>query len=131
MLSNLLPNTALFIDYSNIFYAKYTVGWFFDVERLLEQCRNYENISFVGLYGAYDPKNLDQFNWKEYMEKNFSDPKFLIYFKPLEEHGSKNKGNVDTEMGFDLAEYKNKYDHVVLMSGDGDFAHPIRKIVTG
>lgn len=129
MFSTLKPRTALFIDYSNIFYAKYTVGWYFDLEKLLEQCRNDNNIEFVGIYGAYDAKNLSQYNWVELMKKTFNGPKYHIYFKPLESHGSKNKGNVDTEMGYDLAEYKSRYDHIVLMSGDGDFAHPIKMLM--
>lgn len=64
------------------------------------------------------------------MKKNYNYPKYTIYFKPLESHGSKNKGNVDTEMGYDLAEYKIQYEHIVLMSGDGDFVHPLKKLMT-
>ncbi len=47
MFSNLKPKTALFIDYSNIFYAKYTVGWYFDIEKLLEHCKTDTNVVFV------------------------------------------------------------------------------------
>ena len=129
MFSTLKPKTALFIDYSNIFYAKYTVWWHFDIENLLEYCKTDSNIVFVWVYGAYDPKNLNQYNWVELMKHNFNDPKYLIYFKPLESHGSKNKWNVDTEMWYDLAEYKSLYEHMVLMSWDGDFAHPLKKLI--
>ena len=129
MFSTLPPRTAIFIDHSNIFYAKYTVGWYLNIENLLEACRNNPNISFVGLYWAYNPKKLEQYNWSEAIKNRFKDSKYLIYFKPLESHGSKNKGNVDTEMGYDIAEYKDQYDHIVLMSGDGDFAHPLKKLM--
>lgn len=129
MLSSLPPKTAIFIDYSNIFYAKYTVGWFLEIEKFLEECRSNPNIVFVGLYGAYDPRNLSQYNWSQLVINRFKDAKYLIYFKPLESHGSKNKWNVDTEMGYDLAAYKNVYNHIVLLSGDGDFAHPLKKLI--
>jgi uncharacterized LabA/DUF88 family protein len=36
---------------------------------------------------------------------------------------------VDTEMGFDLAEYQEKFDHLVLFSGDGDFYYPLEKLI--
>ena len=129
MLSHLLQRTAIFIDYSNLFYAKYTVGWYLSIENLLEACRNNPNIVFVGLYGAFDSKKLSQYNWVESIKNRFEDSKYTIYFKPLESHGSKNKGNVDTEMGYDIAEYRGNYDQLVLMSGDGDFLHPLKKLI--
>lgn len=54
----------------------------------------------------------------------------MMYLKPLEQHGSKNKGNVDTEMGFDLSEHKDKYDTLLLFSGDGDFAYPLKELIS-
>jgi len=129
MFSTFPPRTAIFIDYSNIFYAKYTVGWFLDIEKFLEACRANPNIVFVGLYWAYDTRRLEQYTWTKKILGLFKDPKYLIYFKPLETHGSKNKWNVDTEMGYDIAEKKDQYDHIVLVSGDWDFAHPLRKLI--
>lgn len=65
MFSNLKPKTAIFIDYSNIFYAKYTVWWHFSLENFLDICEKNENISFVWVYWAFDNKNPRQCNWHQ------------------------------------------------------------------
>jgi uncharacterized LabA/DUF88 family protein len=129
MFSSLQSKTAIFIDYSNIFYAKYTIGWNFNIEALLQHCLANNNITFVWLYGAYDPKNINQYNWVQLMQKTYIPPKYNVYFKPLEYRGAKNKWNVDTEMWFDLCEFKDLYDNIILFSWDGDFLHPLKKLI--
>jgi hypothetical protein len=63
-MQNLLPNTAVFIDYSNMFFTKYTVGRYFDLENLLQWCDNQQNISLIGMYGAFDNRNITQLQRK-------------------------------------------------------------------
>jgi hypothetical protein len=36
------------------------------------------------MYGAYDPKNIAQFNWTKKLQKKFTTEKNYFFFKKLE-----------------------------------------------
>ncbi len=40
----------------------------------------------------------------------------------------KHKGNLDMELAFEMADFSDKYDTAILMSGDSDFSVPIDRI---
>lgn len=120
---------GIYIDYSNLYHAKYTLGREYDIQQFFEAIESDPSIFHIWFYGAYDKANVKQFNWTQKLQKRFVDPKFSFYFKKLETKGEKQKGNVDTEMGFDIAEQKDKRDTLVLFSWDGDFQYIVDKII--
>ncbi len=121
---------GVYIDFSNLYHAKYTLGWEYDMKQFLSSLLLNRNITHVGFYWAYDKLNVNQFNWKLALEKKFNDQKFHFYFKKLELKGGKQKGNVDTEMWYDICEQKDKREVLVLFSGDGDFQYIVDKLIT-
>lgn len=120
---------GVYLDYSNMHYTKYTLWWEYNLFDFLKACINDNHITRIALYGAYDPKNIAQFNRTKKIKQNFSHPKSYFFFKKLEIKGGKNKWNVDTEMGFDIAQDHELWDTLVLFSGDGDFLYPIQKLL--
>lgn len=83
------------------------------------------------LFGAYNEENVKQKKWVEYIQATFCDSsKYYTFFKPITLKGGKNKGNVDTEMWFELSEMKNEYDTAILFSWDWDFAYIIDRLIS-
>lgn len=119
----------VYIDFSNIFHAKYTLGWEYDIENFLNNMKNDETIKEVNFYGAYDKRNISQYNWVNKLQTTFTDKKFYFYFKKLEKKWDNHKWNVDTEMWFDISQNMHKWNTLVLFSWDGDFLYIIKKLI--
>lgn len=89
-----------------------------------------ENISKTFFFGAYNEEKSTQKKRVEHMKETFADvQKYYMFFKPLTMKWGKNKGNVDTEMWFELSNMKDEYDTAILFSGDGDFAYIIERLI--
>lgn len=119
----------VYIDFSNIFHAKYTLGWEYDIEKFLSNLRKDKTIKEVCFYWAYDKRNISQFTWVNKLQTTFTDKKFYFYFKKLEKKWDNLKWNVDTEMWFDISENKEKWNTLVLFSWDWDFLYIIKKLI--
>lgn len=120
---------GIYIDYSNIYHAKYTLWRSYNIDSFLQNFVNNTNIVKVWFYGAYNKTNVSQYQWTQSLEKTFQPPKYYFYFKKLETRGEKQKWNVDTEMGYDIAKDRDLRDTVVLFSGDGDFLYIIDQLI--
>lgn len=119
----------IYIDFSNIFHAKYTLGWEYDIENFLAYLQNDKTIKEVCFYWAYDKRNISQYNWVTKLQSTFTDTKFYFYFKKLEKKWDNHKWNVDTEMWFDIAQNLSKWKTLVLFSWDGDFLYIIKRLI--
>jgi hypothetical protein len=87
---------GVYIDYSNLFHAKYTLGRDYDIPQFLSALDQITAITQVSFYGAYDKNNIHQFNWTQRLKTAFSADKFYFYFKKLENKGGNQKGNVQS-----------------------------------
>jgi len=120
---------GIYIDYSNLYHAKYTLWWSFDIDKFLQKLLKDKNIMKVGFYGAYNKTNISQYQWTQSLQKTFQSPKYYFYFKKLETRGEKQKGNVDTEMWYDIAKDSTLRDTLILFFGDGDFLYIIDQLI--
>lgn len=121
------PNKRIwiYIDYSNIYHAKYTLGWEYDVEWFLSETKKINQVCMVWFYGAYDVTDIRQHNWVKKLQTTYTESKFYFYFKKIEIKWWKHKWNVDTEMWFDIANHKDMWDVLILFSWDWDFLYII------
>lgn len=114
-------NNQAFIDGQNLKLGTFKTNpsWNVDLKRFRVYLSQKYNVNEAYYFiGAYDPKNQDLYSALQ----KFG---YIVIFREHAESAlSKKKGNVDTDIVFtvmkSLAE-KEKFDKVVLVSGDGDY----------
>lgn len=144
--------TYVFIDAANLFYGgEKSLGWKIDYRKLLRYLERKYQASRVFYYAGVElhgfeysifnkkPINLDDllrfYNRrnvsKEYVQRvkfyrNLGQFGYKLRLKPTKifwNHGKKTKkANCDVDLTFDMMQNISKYNNVVLLSGDGDFA---------
>lgn len=130
MIENFDWKINVYIDYSNIFHARYTLWWSLSIGKMINYFLWFDNINQIKFYWAYDPKNLNQTQWYKNLQNTFkNDKRVYFYLKKLEQKWEKNKWNVDTEMWFDIAMDIHDFDNVFLFSWDGDFKHIVDQLI--
>ncbi len=116
---------ALFIDGPNLHAAAKTLGFDIDFKRLLDEFRKRGRLTRALYYTTlvedqdYSPIR-PLVDWLDYNG-------FTIVTKPAKEYvdreGRKRwRGDMHVELAVDMMELAPRIDHVVLFSGDGDFA---------
>jgi uncharacterized LabA/DUF88 family protein len=116
---------ALFIDGPNLHAAAKTLGFDIDFKRLLDEFRK-RGLLTRALYYTTLVEDQDYspirplVDWLDYNG-------FTIVTKPAKEYvdreGRKRwRGDMHVELAVDMMELAPRIDHVVLFSGDGDFA---------
>jgi len=120
---------SIFVDGNNMFYAQQKNGWFFDPRRVLDYFQGERSgISLVNAFwytGLKDPQD----------QRGFRDALiglgYTVRTKILKEYYDDNSGrysqkaNLDIEIAIDMFNTVDRYNHVVLFSGDGDFERAI------
>mgnify|MGYP001814119125 FL=1 len=115
---------AVFIDGANLYQTAKSLGYDVDYRRLLEVFASSGRLLRVYYYTAlldeqeYSPIR-PLVDWLDYNG-------YTMVTKPLKEFSQgagrrKFKGNMDVEITVDAMEIASMVDHVVLMTGDGDF----------
>ena len=121
----------VFIDAANIIYSQKTLGWKVDYEKLIKYLQENCNLGKIIYYTAYDPENKKQRKFLDKLEiigmKVRKKPLKLISDDSIDEDYIK-KGNLDVELTIDAVENKDKYDTIILMSGDSDFSELIKHL---
>ena len=121
----------VFIDAANIIYSQKTLGWKVDYEKLIKYFKDNCNLGKIIYYTAYDPDNQKQKRFLDKLEiigiKVRKKPLKLISETNADEEYIK-KGNLDVELTIDVIEDKDKYNTIILMSGDSDFAELIKHL---
>lgn len=132
MFSSIISGKAMvFIDFSNVYYAQYTTGRRFELNKFLKYLDTDEKIVKTAFFGAYDEDKPYQKTVIEKLAEEYqSKSNFMLYFKQVRFKGWKKKGNVDTEMGYHISKEISNFDTLILFSGDGDFAHIIEQLIT-
>lgn len=115
---------ALFIDGANLYQSARSLGFDIDYRRLLDVFADGKKLIRAYYYTAllddqeYSPIR-PLVDWLDYNG-------YTMITKPLREYTGpagrrKFKGNMDVEIAVDVMELAPHLDHVVLVSGDGDF----------
>jgi uncharacterized LabA/DUF88 family protein len=121
---------AVFIDGANLYQTAKALGYDVDYRRLLEVFASSGRLLRAYYYTAlldeqeYSPIR-PLVDWLDYNG-------YTMVTKPLKEFSQgagrrKFKGNMDVEMTVDAMELAASVDHIVLMTGDGDF----RRLIEG
>jgi uncharacterized LabA/DUF88 family protein len=122
---------AAFIDGANLYQAARALGFDIDYRRLLEVFN--ANCRFVRAY--YYTALLDEQEYSpirplvDWLDYNG----YTMVTKPLKEFTQatgrrKYKGNMDVEIAVDVMEISAHTDHIVLVSGDGDFRRLVEAV---
>lgn len=122
---------ALFIDGANFYAAVKALGFEVDYKRLLEVFASRGKLVRAAYYTAlledqeYSPLR-PLIDWLDYNG-------YAIITKPAKEFTDasgrrKVKGNIDVEMAVDMLQLAPHLDHIVLLSGDGDFRYLVEAV---
>lgn len=123
--------TYIFIDAANIFYTQRSLKWRISYEKLMryfqDECGG--NIGKVFVYTAYDLNRPEQKKFLDMLEINgyilrTKEVKRIRVAKGVYEW----KGDFDVELAMDALDHLQKFDTMVLLSGDSDFSPVIRRI---
>jgi len=120
---------VVFIDAENLFYAQRTLGWKVSYECLIayfnRECGK-ETKCF--LYTGVDELNSGQRNFLDMLDINGYIVRTKTIKKIRTSDGYKWKNNLDIELAMEMLILAPKYNTAILVSGDSDFAAPIRHI---
>lgn len=122
---------AVFIDGANLYQAARALAFDIDYKRLLESFTH--GTRFLRAY--YYTALLDEQEYSpirplvDWLDYNG----YSMVTKPLKEFAQttgrrKFKGNMDVEIAVDVMELLDSLDHVVLVSGDGDFRRLVEAV---
>lgn len=116
---------ALFIDGANLYASSRHLGFDIDYRRLLSafQSKGYllRAYYYTALIEDHENSTLRPLiNWLEYNGYKVVSKPAKEYIDPFGQR--KIKGNMDIELAVDAMEQSAVVDHIVIFSGDGDFA---------
>lgn len=126
-MTDLLSHTkvALFADVQNIYYtSRHTFGRRFDYRKLWQRVSQQGEIVAAYAY-AIDRGDEKQRNFQQALRQLG----FTIKLKPfIQRRDGTAKGDWDVGITIDVLETAPNVDHVVLLSGDGDFDLLLTKV---
>jgi uncharacterized LabA/DUF88 family protein len=122
---------AVFIDGANLYQAAKALGFDIDYKRLLHtlasDCRFVRAYYYTALLDEQEYSPIRPLvDWLDYNG-------YTMVTKPLKEFTQatgrrKYKGNMDVEITVDVMEMSARVDHIVLISGDGDFRRLVEAV---
>src|SRR3989344_1139478 len=110
--------TYVFIDATNIIYGATRSGWRMDFEKLAKYLRERFYAKQILYYAGVDDENKKQLKFYEKLQE-FGYTLLLVPVKRFRD-GNK-KADVDSRMTFEMMLYFDKYDEVIVFTGDGDY----------
>ncbi|MCK5320176.1 NYN domain-containing protein [Candidatus Parcubacteria bacterium] len=117
---------SVFIDASNIYHSYKRLKWKVDFSKFLNYLKQELDLREIYYYTARDLSFVKQTKFLAFLEKigykvRSKNIKFIkSKNKGIEKEGFY-KGNLDVELTMDILETKDKYDTLILISGDSDF----------
>ena len=123
--------TSLFIDGANLYQAARALAFDIDYKRLLRtfslSCRFVRAYYYTALLDEQEYSPIRPLvDWLDYNG-------YTMVTKPLKEYTQstgrrKFKGNMDVDIAVDIMEQSHFLDHIVLISGDGDFRRLVEAV---
>src|SRR5918911_2352148 len=130
-LFHLEERVALFIDGANLYQSARALAFDIDYKKLLSSfagnCRLLRAYYYTALLDEQEYSPIRPLvDWLDYNG-------YKLVTKPLKEFTQatgrrKYKGNMDVEITVDVMEMSEHLDHVVLLSGDGDFRRLVEAV---
>ena len=122
---------SVFIDASNVYYSQRKLKWRIDFRKFLDYLKKETDLREIYYYTARDLSFEKQTKFISFLEKIGYKvrSKNIKFIKNKNEKESKDgfyKGNLDVELTIDILETKDKYDTMILISGDSDFEPLLR-----
>ena len=119
----------VFIDAANIFYAQKTMKWRISYVGLKKYLQKECNLGECFVYTAYVKNNKNQARFLKMLSK----AGLIVRTKPVKtikvrEGVYQWKGNLDVELTIDVLENLEKFDSLILFSGDSDFAPLLKRV---
>ncbi len=117
----------VFIDAENVFYTQRTLGWKISYEKLIQYLQK-ECGGDVKcfLYTGKDDGSRGQQKFLDMLEINGYVVRTKSIKKIRRHDGTyKWKNNLDIELAFEMFRIKERYDTLILFSGDSDFSTPL------
>lgn len=120
-----LKRVGVFVDERNIYYStKEIYGRKLDYKKLLEKIAHAKDRFIAGAYiYLVDNPEIEQLSFKKYLESIGFEIKSRELIERLS--GSK-KANWDIGLAIDILKMVNRFDIIVIVSGDSDFIDLIR-----
>lgn len=130
MIKNLVKGKVyVFIDAANIFYTQKSLGWRISYEKLMRYFKEEsgENVKCF-VYTGVDENNSGQKKFLDMLDING----YIVRTKAIKKIRTGKtsyrwKNNLDIELALEMVDLINFCDSVVLMSGDSDFATPLKR----
>lgn len=114
--------TIAFIDASNIIYGTRDEGWKVDFKKLFKYLSERYECNTIYYFGGIDEHNYKQEKFYEILRSigyNLILRKVKIF---KQQSGSTiRKANCDVDLTFYAMKVQNKFEQMILLSGDGDF----------
>lgn len=121
--------TLVIIDAANLESSVKSLGWWIDYVKLRDLFDTQKLVEIRDYCVAHNTDNQNKFF--TFLKKNG----YKLITKPLKiikapeiEKGDIRKANFDVEITIDVLEILDKFDTLVLFSGDSDFDYLIRKL---
>lgn len=117
---------SVFIDASNIYHSYKRLLWKIDFRKFLDYLKRESDLQEVYYYTARDLNSAQQTKFINFLEMigykvRSKKVKFIKDKNKKKERYGFHKGNLDVELTIDMLETKDKYDTLILLSGDSDF----------
>lgn len=131
--SNHQERIALFIDAGNLSYMSGALQMRIDFDLFLQFFSRMGTVVYAGYYTAVEEDEAGNRKLQPLLDW-LADHGYTLVTKPTKAYRQLNgsikvKGNMDTEITYDMVDIGNHADRLVLVTGDGDFAYPVRNII--
>lgn len=124
---NYQPVTRVYIDGANTLGATDSLKFKTDFTALAKYIsEGKDNVNFNYYFAVSENPTYEQIAFIKYLEKNGYNVVQSLK-KQLPEGNYKNKGD-DVQIATDTAIDAHKNDHIILVSGDGDFTYTVEKL---
>lgn len=117
---------SVFIDASNIYYSQKKLNWQVDFRKFLNYFKQETDLQEIYYYTARDLNSAKQTKFINFLEMigykiRSKKVKFIKDKNKTKARDGFHKGNLDVELTMDMLETKDKYETLILLSGDSDF----------
>ena len=117
--------TVVFVDGQSLFITAKTLGFSIDFKKLLDELKTHGDVIRTKYYTLVDDEDensplIPLTDWLSYNGYSVVIKYVRSYVDP--DGRKKMKGNIAIEIAVDMMEIAPHVDHVVLISGDGDFS---------
>ena len=126
VLKSLIRNkkVGVFIDSANLYYAANKASLKIDYFQIARWFKSNCELTSLNFYTAFDPLDERQNDFFNDLEKTG----YTLIKKPIRVFADSVKGNMDIDLAVDVLMNQDKFEVLILISGDGDFQRLIQAL---